>query len=213
MMRLEVAVNSPLAFSLTSAQLIDAETLRKSRTTGPDTVGIEFRGRLFVWHAFPSEERPGPGHEEAGPTVTVVLEPEEDEERVAVELERFVSAIAFAYQEPAVTLARVRTDGSEPYGPANFRAPRTPFWGYTLWPAPARIALRSDANVQLAVAYYREGLNATSPFYRFLALWNALEAAFAVTDRNTPEHRERNKFIREFESKAHMAWITATSVI
>jgi hypothetical protein len=89
---------------------------------------------------------------------------------------------------------------------AIHRAGRTPFWGYTLAPAPVRIALRPDVNVQLAVGYYREGLNAGGPFYAFLALWNALDAAFSVTDRDTAERLERDEFIRDFARSAQEAW-------
>src|SRR5439155_10680615 len=64
MARLEVAVNSPLAFSRKYYEHTNAG-VTELFNTGPDTVGIEFRGRLFVWHAFPSPSQPGPGREES----------------------------------------------------------------------------------------------------------------------------------------------------
>lgn len=118
-------MNSPLAFSTKYHAHTQAGAISELVTSGPDTVGIEFRGRLFVWHAFPSPGRAGPGKEEWGPSVTVVVDDEADERLAADDLQRFVSALSFYYQEPAETLYSQVTDESDPYRPAENRALRT----------------------------------------------------------------------------------------
>jgi Methylamine utilization protein MauJ len=212
MARLEVVVNSPLAFSRRFADAIDERELGDVFSRAPDTVGIEFRGRLFVWHAFPSLERPGPGHEESCPTVTVLVDDETDARDAADELQRFVSALAFNYQEPAETRYAQRTDVTDAFAPAMNRGPRSTLWGWTLAPPPARIVMLPEQNVQLAVAYYREGLNSGSPFYGFLAFWNALDATFAVPGRGAKRRGSpraaRDAFIREFAPNARKLWPT-----
>jgi hypothetical protein len=85
------------------ADAIEERKLPGLFARAPDTVGIEFRGRVFIWHAFPSAEHRGPGHEEWGPTVTVLIKDEAAAEDVANDLQRFVSALAFNYQEPPET--------------------------------------------------------------------------------------------------------------
>lgn len=202
MARLEVAVNSPLAFSASFNQHRGPGAIGELVTRGPDTVGIDFRGRLFVWHAFPSRERPGPGNEEWGPSVTVLVEDEADVRRAADDLQRFVSALSFHYQEPAETLPALVTDVTDPYHPAEKRAPRTRRWGFTLTEPPTRITLRHDRNVQLAVGYFREGLNAGSPFYGFLAFWNALDATFGI-ERDASR---REAFITSLAPRARALW-------
>jgi hypothetical protein len=210
MARLEVAINSPLAFSRRFAQPIESDELEEVFAQGPDTIGVEFRDRLFVWHAFPSPDRPGPGKEDAGPTVTVLVGDDEDAVRAADDAQRFVSAIAFYHQEPAETLYAQVTDITEDYTSAVNRAPRTTRWGWTLARSPTTITLRTEANVQLAIAYYREELNAGSPFFGFLAFWNSLEATFSVPERGRKGRgaaiTARNDFIRAFALNARKAW-------
>jgi hypothetical protein len=70
---------------------------------------------------------------------------------------------------------------------------------------PEAIALRPEANLRLAVGYYREGLNAGSPFYRFLAFWNCLDATFSVETDSTP----RDDFIRREAPRLAWRWDNA----
>jgi hypothetical protein len=44
--------------------------------------------------------------------------------------------------------------------------------------APAEVEVEDDERLRLVLALYREGLTSESPFYRFLSLWNALDAVF-----------------------------------
>jgi Methylamine utilization protein MauJ len=61
----------------------------------------------------------------------------------------------------------------------------------SLHTAPAVVAVGDDPHLRLALGLYREGLNAGSPFYRFLAFWNALDPVFPGTKK------QRNDFLRE----------------
>jgi hypothetical protein len=207
--RLEVIVNSPLAFSKRFAELFADVSARVSARV-PDTVGIEFRGRVFVWHAFPSVERPDVGHEESGPTVTVVVEDDADARDAADELQRFVSGLAFNYGQPAETRYSQLTDVTDPFAPAKNRGPRSNLWGFMLAPPPARLVISPERKVELAVAYYREGLNSGSSFYGFLAHWNALNATFGVPGRGGTRRGSaravRDWFIRAFASNAQKVW-------
>lgn len=158
---------------------------------GPETVGIEFAGRLFVWHAFPTirnHEAPSVGHEEWGPTVTVVVEDEDDEGAAADDLQRFLTALAFWLHQPAEAVSFGSSGESDPFHPAIHRALRTHV-GWMLAEPPAAISMRREPRLRVALAYFREALNAGSPFYRFLAFWNSLEAAVGMTRDSTSRDR------------------------
>src|SRR4051794_2335333 len=60
-----------------------------------DTVAIEFEGRRFVWHALP----PGEGGEEYWPTVTPAVADAGGYEPERLAMERFLSAVAYAYSQ------------------------------------------------------------------------------------------------------------------
>lgn len=151
-----------------------AEDLRRP----PDTVGIEFEGRLFVWHAFAPDVDPITQRQiEYGPSISVVVEGDEDERQAAESLQRFLSALAFYYNQPAEAISYGGSGESDPYWPAVLRA-RATHLGWMMTEPYDVMSLRPEPLLRVAVAYYREGLSAVSPFYRFLSLWNSLGATF-----------------------------------
>jgi hypothetical protein len=56
----------------------------------------------------------------------------------------------------------------------------------------------------VALAVYREGLNATSPFYFFLAFWNVLDAVFR-------DERVRDAFLSRLGDERSHAWRWSSS--
>lgn len=187
MSRLEAAVRSPLAFrrgiSDGTASLADP----------PETARIVFDGRLFVWHSFADgPDDPIFGDRDVGPSVTSVLGGASYAE-VATELERFLSALSFHHQQPAEVLHYGSSWETDPFKLPFTRAPRAA--GRVLVEPCKSISLRRDSEALLkALAWHREGQNAGSPFYRFLAYWNSLEATFgdakrrdAFVDTETPQ--------------------------
>jgi hypothetical protein len=177
MARFAAAIRSPIAFRRKKPDGI------RSLFRPPETVGIKFEERLFVWHAFEPQEDPLTERlEEFGPSVTVVIESDDDGREAANSLQRFLSALAFYYNQPAEATAYGGDGETDPYRPAVLRASRTLSISVMTDPYEA-MGLRSEPLLRLAVAHYREGLNAGSPFYRFLAFWNCLEAVFEG-DRN-----------------------------
>jgi len=93
------------------------------------------------------------------------------------ELERFLSAIAFCYAQPVESVAHGSRFGDDPYlepmtRPLGTRA------GTVLVEPCKSVGMRAEPEVALALAHYCEGMNASSPFYRLLALWNSVDAVF-----------------------------------
>src|SRR5207247_2321755 len=109
--------------------------------------------------------------------------------------ERLLSALAFYLDEPAEGLSYGLGEATSPLEPASTRRERGDF-GWRLSEPPDEVVVRPELNVRLALAYYREGLNSGSPFYRFLSFWNCLDATFGVVDRRTRKEARRSAFIR-----------------
>jgi hypothetical protein len=186
MSRLEAVVRSLLSFRRNMSEGIAAYV------EPAETVAITFDGRLFVWHAV--EEATAPvtfGTPLTGPTLTSVLGSDTDGV-VATELERLLSALTYLYDVPTEVTHYGSHWTTDPFEPPIARGPQTPGWARKEpfdW-----INLRRDSPAALkALGWYREGKNAGSPFYRFLAHWNALEAVFGslrgraeFVDRATP---------------------------
>ncbi len=193
--RLEVAVRSPIRFGSTHELSAPAET-----------VGIEFENRLFVWHALEPRDDPAFGYEEFDPTVTVTVQGTDDERNAADTMQRFLSVIAFWLGQPAEALNGGMSGEPDSFHPAITRARRT-YSGLYRVAAPRAIELRPERNVRLAVSYYREALNAGTPFYRFLAFWNSLEAALTVNQETTLRdafiNREAQHFVGRWNSARH----------
>jgi hypothetical protein len=142
----------------------------------PESVRIEFNGREFGWLVPASH----PGEPESGPTVTTLVDRDvEDAWLEASEAtQRFISALAFHFdtrmETPPTSGGSGEIDLLHPWGAVDVRDT----YGIELHVAPRSVVVADDSRLRLALALYREGLNAGSPFYRFLAFWNALDAAF-----------------------------------
>jgi hypothetical protein len=142
------------------------------------------------------------GRSEYGPMVAA-LTTESEMDDIAYALQRFLSAVAYGYDEPVEddTNAQflVAQGGNDPFNPSGKRLARAyaPF----IKPAPTQISVpSSEEGLHIALAYYREALNASSPFYRALAFRHVLDATFNVTSetRNkqpTPEAASRDAFV------------------
>jgi hypothetical protein len=126
----------------------------------------------MVWHM---PERGYEDDPEAGPTVTVVYEAEAKYETREA-LQRFLSALAFITDERVEAWGTNSGSGeSDPFAPAVFRQPSDAVVGM-MFPAPRRIVVAADDRLRLALALYREALNTGSPYYRYLAFWNVVDA-------------------------------------
>jgi hypothetical protein len=145
----------------------------------PQTVSIEFEGRSFVWHAFAAAPPMLAGEEpyEFAPSITVVVDDGSDERLAAESLQRLLSALSFHYEEPVEAVLYGGSGESDAFHPAVTRARRTDALVY-LVRAPDRVEVGTNQDLRLALAVYREGVNAGSSFYRFLAFWNVLDAVF-----------------------------------
>lgn len=145
-----------------------------------ESVIIEFEGREFGWierKRFPHQDEHEPP---PGPMVTTLVEngTEDDWDRAAEALQRLLSALAFHYN---TRIESRRTKGGSgesdllhTYGAVE---PSDTFAGQCV-SAPVRVHLEDDPQLRVAVGVYREALSAGSPFYRFLAFWNVLDAVF-----------------------------------
>jgi hypothetical protein len=139
---------------------------------------IGFGGREFVWH--PSFT--GAEDEEYWPNVTIVVnDPNDYEEEIAL-TERFLSAVAYEYRDGIEVLNSGGAGVPSRLDPPVARALRRGL-GNRLNDAPAELVVQDDDRLRLVLALHREGIGSESPFYRFMAFWNALDAAF---DNNEP---------------------------
>lgn len=173
MARYEVAVSTTLGFS--------------SRVTSPleeEGTVIEFEGSRFLWH---------PARESAGEKVLPVLTtpiPEfmDTYDREHLVIERLLSALCFRFDQPMVVAAAMAMGARSEMAPPMLGHPG--HRSMTLFEPITSIAVRDDDRLRLVLALYREARSANSPFYRFLAFYNALEAAF-------DSHERFEGFIRE----------------
>jgi hypothetical protein len=184
--RLDVAVQTNLRFHTEPPGFAPpAERLGR-----PTTVGIEFDGRLFVWHDIPSTpaEPPFPEFSYA-PVITVVYASEVDRDSAANDLAAFVSALVFRYELPIELVTSYYLGGSgesDSFHPAMQRVLAHGTTA-TVVSAPKRVGVNPEA--KLALAVYRQGVNVASPYLRFFGLWSVLDAVF-------PKDREAvNRFV------------------
>jgi hypothetical protein len=167
-MRYDVAVRARLRFH-TQAQV----RLQASFPEG-ETVLIEHAGRRFVWH----NTQPDPEGHELWPTVTIMVEDADDYEAERVAMERFLSALAYWTDTEIEGLnwggAGWAQEFDRPVAVARRRG-----LGDQVFEAPGEVVVEpEDDQLRLVLAHHREGLNAGSPFFRFLAFWNALDVGF-----------------------------------
>jgi hypothetical protein len=168
----------------------------------PETVTIEFEGRRFVWHAVPPLEtdlggRTGLLHrvrrhlaeglgraarkletvhrQDRGPTVTTPIDDMDDYEAERLATARFLSAVVYETREAVEVQA-----GGGAGVPAEFDPPVATAlrrFGDRIVHAPAEVVVVRDDQLRLVLGYYREGVGTDSPYFKFLAFWNALEVA------------------------------------
>jgi hypothetical protein len=169
LVRLTQGLRSPLAFH---------------RGDSPDApleaVGIEFEGFEFVWHP-PMDYDDPLGRSQYGPMVAAVTTDDADYRAAEESLQRLLSALAFAYGQPVDGGgAGVGGDGEpDAYNPFGARLERSHPYIYKA-EAPAAILVHHDRTLRLALSYYREGLNTSSPFYGCVAFRNVLDAVYDV---------------------------------
>jgi hypothetical protein len=141
---------------------------------GPEQVVIRFEGRELVWH--PNLE-PDPDGQHWWPGLTVVVNDPDDYAAEAELLHRFLSALTFQLKRPFEVVISGGSGTADPLAPPVPRALRRGL-GDLVTDAPAEVEVEDDERLRLVLALYREGLTSESPFYRFLSLWNALDAVF-----------------------------------
>jgi hypothetical protein len=151
-MRFEIGLATSLRFTGTPL----AGELGREETTA-----IDFRGHCFVWHEI---------DEEHDPTLSIVLIGESP----GGSAQRLLSALAWESNTAIASVVFGFHPSVEPFDPPRAKAPRSSH-ELTLRPRPRTVAVAPDPMLELALAHYRESLNAGSIFYRFLALWNTLD--------------------------------------
>lgn len=173
-MRLTVALRSPVAFRLPGPLTLEA------MAAPAEPVSIEFEERTFVWHPPMETESAILGREQLGPMVAVIVAGDPAAPDAAASLQRFLSAVAFWLTEPVTDVSGNGGDGgSDAFNPHGNRE-RHAFSGTRKVDAPAAIAVFDDATLRIALAYFREGLGAGSPFYECVAFRNVLDVVYDV---------------------------------
>jgi hypothetical protein len=138
----------------------------------PETVVMEFEGRRFVWHAV----GPDDDGEARWPVVTTMVADADDYTAERLATERFLSALAFTTHHPIEVLITGGGGWKQEMDTPSVGALRRGY-GDHLNDAPAEIVTVEDDRLMTVLGYYRDGLNTGSPFYKFLAFWNALDVA------------------------------------
>jgi hypothetical protein len=157
----------------------DAAALQVPPPHDEEPFAIRFDGRDFVWHPN-AEVDPERGPDV--PTITVMTGSSSDYHVEMLAVERFLSALSFRYRGPFTVLSSAGASWPGPFDPAVARAPGTQRFGIA-YEAPEEVSVVDDERLRLVLALHREGRSSDSPFYRFLAYWNALEASFDLDSR------------------------------
>ncbi len=161
MTRWEAAIDTPLAFR--------EGGLLSSHAT--EAVGIEFDGCRYVWHDGARDgERP------CWPVVTVMVSGMADTSIVENGISRLLSALSFRYDLPMAIDSTAGTGWKKEFDRPFIGQPG--FGTRQLESAPQRVEVPEDDRLRLTLALAREARSARSPAYRFLAYYNALDAAF-----------------------------------
>lgn len=170
-MRHEAAIDTPLAFSASGPGAFAPLPM----------VAMEFEERRFVWH----DSREGSDRQH-WPVVSVEGTVGGSHDEAAIN--RFLSALCFVYDMPMSVVSTAGAGFKKELDPPLIAQP-----GYgtrVLMPPTRAISVDADERLRLTLALNREGRSATSPFYRYLALYNALDAAF------DSHKQKRDEFIR-----------------
>jgi hypothetical protein len=190
--RFTIALRSPLAFRAAGVPVVSLQA-----TTEP--VVIVFEGREFAWHPPHDYESELTGRIRHGPMLAVLQPTDAEALEVASSAQRFLSAVAYLFDQPVQDVTYGGIGGDDILNPAGARDVHG-YGGTFLAEAPSEIEVVDDEDLRVALAYYREGLNAASPFYRCLAYKNVLDAVFdvkheLVSGQVTAEATARDTFI------------------
>lgn len=170
-MRYEAAIDTPLGFSASGPGSFERLPM----------VAIEFDQLRCIWHD---------GREEADHQYwpVVSLEATGGGSDAAVAINRFLSALCFVYDMP---MSVASTAGAGFKKELDLPLIAQPGYGARVLMSPiSAIAVEADERLRLTLGLHREGRSATSPFYRYLALYNSLDAAF------DNHEQERDEFAR-----------------
>jgi hypothetical protein len=167
-MRYEVAVETTLAFHTQRPPYPGGVLIWRV----PETVVIGFEGRRFVWHTLPPDD----DGRERWPTVTTVIDSADNYDVERLAMERFLSALAYVTRQSIEVVnaggAGVPAEMDPPVATALRRG-----LGDYMEEAPEGVDMADDDRLRKVLGYYREGLGTSSPFFKFLAFWNALDVA------------------------------------
>jgi hypothetical protein len=163
-MRLEIAVITSLGFY--------ESWPREPGDPLVEQAPIAFDGRTFVWHSNDEREI----EERIFPTLTTMVTDDADAVAAETGANRLLSALAFSHHVEMTPMVGVVTAFASESARSVFRQPG----GRTVLVAraPALVTVHPDDRLRLALALNREALSSESPFFRFLAFWNALEVLF-----------------------------------
>lgn len=180
---------------------------------GPDVdwLPIQFEGRRFLWHRAPRD----PDSDETWPTVTTVYpvdpEPAQDWwEDVHRAMERFLSALSYHYKA-AITTRAVRGTGVGKAFSREFSPPRA-VWARGMVPGMTHPVLSelltvADERLHIVMGYWRDGCSTGSPFFRFLAFWNALDIACENVDMPTWVRAQSKAMADRIEGQPADLWL------
>src|SRR5262249_16001205 len=128
-----------------------------------------------------------------GPTVTTMVESDTEAgwNKAIEAVQRLLSALAFTYNTRIESRPTAGGSGATDLLAHARARDISDTYGIRLERSPRQVSVPANPRLRLALGLYREGLNAASPFYRFLAFWNTIDAAF---DGN--EHA-RDAFLRQ----------------
>lgn len=189
-----VALRSPIVFRPPGPFTANWQTAEL------EAVAIPFEQWEFIWHPPMKRQLDDAPPEDYGPMVSVAMPGNDGSPEIDAALLRFLSAVAFRYHQPVEDESWGAAGGADPWNPHGSRAQRA-FGAIHLIDAPKEIAVLHDESLWLALALYREGINATSPIYGCLCFRNVLDVAFDVRDEKsrqgvpTPEAAARDVFI------------------
>jgi hypothetical protein len=142
--------------------------------TEVEVCSIQFGDRVFEWH---SNLVAVDGDGRDFPTITTMARDGDDQESVDADTQRLLSALCFQHHTGLTADAPGDTGAAGRFDRAVLRAPGGTTGGL-IARAPAEVHVVDDPVLRHALALYREGVTAASPFYGFLALWNALDVLF-----------------------------------
>jgi Methylamine utilization protein MauJ len=114
--------------------------------------------------------------QERWPTVSTPITDANDYEAERLAMARFLSAVAYETRQGMEVLTGGGAGVPQEFDPPVATAVRPKIGAY-MFLAPVEVVVVNDDRLRLVLAYCREGLSTESPYFKFLAFWNALEVA------------------------------------